>query len=341
MKICLIGTNIFAIPLTGYGGLEQLVYLLAVGLKDKGHQVAVVAPNGSNFPETVELIPTEVNEDEEKSVKRYQARLEADDFDVIIDASWQRWATMVSAGHDPQLPIINWHHTDPSCYQMPAPVRFPMWTGISRNHAENLSRYYSVPVKHVYNGIDLQYYQANGRTRSDRYLWMARWTPEKGGAEIIELAQRAKAHVDMYGDTKIIGSNSYRDLCFSRADGIFAIANPGITREATVETYSTHKALLQWYNWNEPFGLNICEAMACGCVPIVARRGSMPELIKDGETGFLCDTIDDMMQVIMQNKIKDIDHDKMRKHVEQHFSLSSFTDNWERLLMEVSQGLRW
>lgn len=338
MKVLVISTNVFALPPTGYSGLEVLATHLSVGLSQKGHKVTVVAPQGSNLPEPIELIPTGVMEDEEESSKRYQARLP--EFDVIVDASWQRWATMISAGHDPQLPVVNWHHTSPSVYQMPAPVKFPMWVGLSRDHAERLGRAYNCQTKYVYNGIDTQFYQSSGAIRHN-YLWLARWMPEKGPAEIIELAQKLKIHVDMFGDRNIIGSQAYADMCFNRADGIYARVNPGITREVTVSEYSKHRALLYWLNWAEPFGLCTVEAMACGCVPIVARRGAMPELIEDGKTGFLCDTTEDMARVIQEDRVKDINLTYMRDEVVRRFSVPVFIDAWEKLLTDVKGGLRW
>lgn len=339
MKVLLISTSVYEIPLKGYGGLEQLCWCLAEGLHKKGHTVAVVAPQGSKLSEGIELIPTVLREEEEAVWPRYRERL--GEFNVILDASWQRWASLTSAQSDPQLPVVNWHHTDPSVYGGNPPVQYPMWVGLSRDHAERLSRHHNTPVKFVYNGIDTQFYVSNGKPRGNRYLWLARWTPEKAGAEIIDLAQRLRIGVDMFGDTEIIGSQDYVRLCLSRADGFFARAMSGIPREETVNAYSTHAGLLQWYNWFEPFGLNLVEAMACGCVPIVQRRGAAAELIRDGQTGFLVDTIEEMGERIRSDAIKKIEPEVMRKFVEKRFGVERFVSDWETLLQKVVAGERW
>src|SRR3990167_6557726 len=111
MKVLIISTNIFPIPLKGYGGLEQLTYELAEGLHSRGHSVAIVAPHESCMSDGIELISGPVNEPEEQTWLRYKQRLDAGEWDVVVDASWQRWATMSNVNVSPQLAIINCHHT--------------------------------------------------------------------------------------------------------------------------------------------------------------------------------------------------------------------------------------
>ena len=341
MKVLVISTNVFPVPLVGYGGLEQLVYHLAEGLHRKGHKVSVAAPNGSRLSEDVELIGSGQNEDEEKSWQRYKGRLESSEWEVVVDASWQRWATMSNVGREPQIPIINFHHSDPSIYQTPAPIPHNLWVGLSRSHAENLGRHFRIPTRYVYNGIDTQFYRSDGRPRNNHYLWLARYTYEKGAAEIINLAKKLKVVVDMYGDTSIVGDQGYVQMCRNTADGLYARVSPGISREETVNQYSTHKGYLYWLNWSEPFGLSILEAQACGCVPIVSRRGAAPELIKHGETGFLVDTLEEMEELVKKDAVKEINLETMRKHVESKFSVERFVDDWEKLLLSVVSGERW
>lgn len=341
MHCLIISTTVYPVPLQGYGGLEQLVFQLVCGLATKGHTISVVCPEGSTLPEGIEGISTGLREDEEKAYQRYKGRLERDEWDVIVDASWQRWAIMGSVGRDDTTPIVQWHHTDPSVYQTPAPLAYNMWVGVSKSHAEDLGKHFKMPVKYVYNGVDTQFYKSNGNPRGERYLWLSRWTPEKGGAEIIGLAQKLKVGVDMFGDTEIVGDLSYAQLCSRRADGMYARISGGITREATVDAYSTHKGYLYWLNWSEPFGLSIVEAMATGCVPVVNRRGATPELIRHGTTGFLVDTLEEMEELVKSDAVKSIKPETMRRHVEKQFGIERFVADWEKLLLRVVEGERW
>lgn len=345
MKLLIISTNVMKLTPTGiegYGGVEYLVSRLATGLALKGHSVAVVCPEGSQLTEGMEIIPTGLMEDEEKSWQRYRGRLEQGEFEVILDSSWQRWATMSSAGRDPELALVNWFHSHESCYPTQPPVRYPMWVGLSRAHASNLSRAFKTPCRFVYNGIDLDFYKPTGAPKGSRYLWLARWTVEKAGMEVIDLAQRCKVGVDMYGDTAIVGDQNYVRACFARADGFFAKANPGVSREVTVDLYSKAHGFLLLLNWEEPFGLSLIESQACGCVPIVSRRGAAPELIRDGITGFLVDDADQMGALLARDAVKEIKPETMRKWVEKKFGLPRFVDDWEALLRRVvGGGERW
>lgn len=342
MKILIIGTTLFPLPPKGYSGLEMLVFNLSENLAKRGHQISVVCPEGSFFnEESIECIYTQINEDEEQSCQRYKGRMESGEFDVILDSSWQRWASMSNTGRSPQLPIVNWHHTHPSVYPTPIPVRYQMWVGLSKDHADNLGSHFGTSVKFIYNGIDTEVYKSNGKPKGEHYVWISRWTPEKGGMEVIEVAQRARVPIYMYGDTTFVANQSYVKACFDRTDGYFARAHGGISREAVVDAYSQGLGLVQWLNWQEPYGLFIPEAQACGCVPIVSRKGAAPELIKHGKTGYLVDSIEDMIELVKSDRVKEIDPEVMRKSVEKNFGLKPFTDRWEKLLTDVANGLRW
>ncbi|MDP2953394.1 MAG: glycosyltransferase, partial [Chloroflexota bacterium] len=171
--------------------------------------------------------------------------------------------------------------------------------------------------------------------------WVSRYTPEKGAAEIIELAQKMRVGVDLYGDLEIISNPGYAQTCLSRADGMFARVSGGISREQVVDVLSTHVGLLQWSNWLEPFSLIVPEAMACGCPVIANRRGAAPELIVHGVTGFIVDSLDEMAQLIARGEVKKLNPEQMRKHVESKFGLPVFVNAWEKLLLEVVAGARW
>lgn len=343
MKLLIISSNVFSLPPSGYSGLEVLAYLLATGLAEKGHQVSIVCPEGSKLPEGIEGIFCPLREEEEKTWQRYKGRLENGEWPLVVDASWQRWATMSVAGKDPPPALlIQWHHSDPSVYSSPGPLRYPMWVGLSQDHADRLSKHLRVPVRFVYNSIDTSFYRANGQPRSNRYLWLGRYTIEKSPLDIMNLARNMKIGLDCFGDTEIVSDQGYVERCRMEADGLMVRWSPGISREQTVHEYSTHKALLYWPLWSEPLGLTILEAQACGTVPIVRKSGALPELIKHGETGFLVESLDQMRELIDKDAVKEIDLEVMRKHVEDKFSLERFVADWETLLRRVAEGgERW
>lgn len=340
-RLLIISSNVFPIPLKNYGGVEELCYQMSEGLAKKGYTVSIVCPEGSTLSENIECIFTQLREPEEQSWARYRGRLESGEWQCVIDASWEKWSEMSNAGRDPAIPILLWHHSDPSIYNMPVPVRHPMWVGLSRDHARRLSLHMRAPVRYIWNGIDTQFYMPTGAPRSERYLWIGRYSAEKNPMGLIDMAQKMKVGVDFYGDTEIVGGEEYVRSCFNRADGYFARVNKGITREATVDAYSKAKGMLFFPLWEEPFGLTVLESMACGCVPICRKSGAIPELIKHGETGFLVDDIGEMEDLIKREAIKEINPDTMRKHVQDNFSIEKFLERWDNLIQRVVAGERW
>ena len=345
MKLLIINTNIFKLTpqgTEGYAGIEYLAAKLAAGLASRGHTVTLVSPEGSDVGvENIEYIYTGLREDEEKSWARYRGRLEQGEWEVILDESWQRWAMMSSVGRDPQLPIVNHFHSHFSVYQAQPSVRYPMWVGISRGHADELTRTWGVACKYIYNGIDTEFYKNTGQPRGGRYLAMGRWTPEKGFLEMSLLAKRLKIGLDLYGDQEIIGSEAYMRRAMTEADGIFVRAHGGVSRQQTVDLYSKAHGLLHLHRWEEMFGLVPIEAMATGCVPIAMKRGGPAETIVNGITGFLVDSDEEAAELIKRDAVKEISPETMRKHVEQNFGLKTFVDTWEGLLLSVAAGERW
>lgn len=345
MRILLVNTSIFKLTpqgTEGYAGIEYLACKLAAGLASRGHVVTLVSPEGSDVGvENIEYIYTPLREEEEKSWARYRGRLEQGEWEVILDTSWQKWAMMSSIGRDPQLPIVNWWHSHHSIIQAQPSVQYPMWVGISRGHAEELTRAWGVATRWVYNGIDTDFYKASGQPRGGRWLALGRWTPEKGFLEMSLLAKKLRIGLDLYGDQEIIGSDAYMRRAMAEADGIFVRAHGGVSREKTVELYSKGHGLLHLHRWEEPMGLVPIEAMACGAVPIAMKRGGPAETIRHGVTGFLVDTDEEAAELIKRDAIKEISPEAMRAHVEEHFSLKRFIDDWADLLQKVAAGERW
>jgi glycosyltransferase involved in cell wall biosynthesis len=82
-------------------------------------------------------------------------------------------------------------------------------------------------------------------------------------------------------------------------------------------------------DWPEPFGLTMIEAMATGTPVIAMARGSVPEVVADGETGFVCRTIDEMVAAV--ERAGDIDRGACRQRVEQLFTASRMADGYEEV----------
>ncbi|MDZ4263756.1 MAG: glycosyltransferase [Pseudomonadota bacterium] len=346
MKICLISTTAFSLPPSGYAGTEEIVYRLALEYQKAGHQVSVVAPEGSTLPDGIELIPTAVMESEESAYEKYKDRLP--EWDIIHDHSFGSWVYQSSIGIDPPLPIVKTHHTDPSIWSSAPPVPHPCLVGLSRSHARNLAQAYGINVEHLYNGISLEVYTpppapAEGQAaykRNGRLLFLGRYTPEKNPLGAMQLAKRLKIPLDCYGDTRIVSDPAYVDRCRQEADGIIVRMFPGVSREKTVELYRTYRALLHPHQWTEPFGLVLAEAQACGMPVLTLDLGAAREVVSHEKTGYVCQDLNEIEQVLKSGCLSSIKAEDCVAWAQQ-FSVANMAAGYLRLFERVRAGHSW
>jgi glycosyltransferase involved in cell wall biosynthesis len=88
-------------------------------------------------------------------------------------------------------------------------------------------------------------------------------------------------------------------------------------------------AFLMPIEWEEPFGIVMAEALACGTPVIGTRRGSVPEIVTDGETGFICDSVGEMVRAVA--RIDTLNREACRQRCEAHFSAEAIVDGYEQL----------
>ena len=182
----------------------------------------------------------------------------------------------------------------------------------------------------VYNGIDTNRFQFNDNPENF-FLTAGRFAPAKG----IDLAVKAARLAGV--KLKIAGGPAEGDYFETR---IKPYLNDKIRYVGMVdyykmgELYKRAKGLLYALRWEEPFGLVIVEAMACGTPVIGFPKGSIPELIKDRKTGFIVEDIQAMVEAIQ--KIQEIDRKDCRKWVEENFTIEKMVDRYEKIFLKIA-----
>jgi glycosyltransferase involved in cell wall biosynthesis len=155
-------------------------------------------------------------------------------------------------------------------------------------------------------------------------LFFGRIHPDKGAAEAIEAARRAGRRLVMAG---IVQDASYHERQVVPAiDGDRVVYKGPVGGAARARTLGSARALLHLINFDEPFGLSVIEAMACGTPVIACNRGSMPELIDHGVTGFLVDSLDGAVEAIA--RIDEIDRRACRAAVAARFTVDHMADRY-------------
>jgi len=106
-----------------------------------------------------------------------------------------------------------------------------------------------------------------------------------------------------------------------------------VSTQRMFSIYKNAAALLFPVKWEEPFGLTMIEAMACGTPVIAFNRGSVREIVQDGRTGFMVDDMNEMVRAV--KKINSIDRKACRRHVEENFSLQKMVDKYELVYEKI------
>jgi glycosyltransferase involved in cell wall biosynthesis len=180
----------------------------------------------------------------------------------------------------------------------------------------------------VYNGIDTDMFSFC-QDAEDYLMYAGRLVPEKGVKEAVQVALKTSRRLIITGQVTPPTQWYFDEHVKPHlSDKILHLGM--IDKAQLAKYYQKAAALLVPIRWEEPFGLTMAEAMACGTPVIAFRRGSVAEVIEDGKTGFIVDNTADMINAIQNiGKIKRQD---CRRHVEQHFTIDRMVTNYEYVL---------
>lgn len=292
MKVAVISSGVLVCPPPGYSGLEQLAWQQAEGLAQRGHDVTLFAPEGSRcqYAKVVAFGPP--GQWEEKYLySRYWHLLP--EFDVIIDNSWNKWSYILKAEGKLKAPVLGVMHAPVNTmYQsLPPGVDKPCFVAISQDQADHFEALFNRKAKVAYNGVDTEFYKPMpGVQRTDRFLFLARFSTIKSPHLAIQACREAGVGLDLVGDTTITGEPEYLKQCMSLCDGRQIKIHGNATRGECVKWFSqAHVLIHPNQNYREPFGLAPVEAMLCGCPVVAWDNGAMRETVPHGENNWMWD----------------------------------------------------
>lgn len=359
MRICVISSSVFQLPVTGYAGLEVIAWHQAKGLAERGHQVALVAPNGSWCPgvEMIPMGPAGISEEiayggNAKDPNRtfahagYWQHLQG--AEVIISNDWMKFAYMLKAEGVFKGPILGVCHAPVNTmFQKLPPVEKPCMVCISNDQAEHFYNLFGRRARTAYNGADVTgFYKPLGVPRSNRFLFLARFSAIKGPDIAIDACLESGVGLDMVGDTTITNEPELYHHCQRLAGKgtpgqIRIIGNQ--PRGSCVWWFSQAHALIHANErFREPFGLSPVEAMACGCPVVSWDNGAMRETVKHGETGWLVNSKAELVKAIREvSQTTGAATDAFRQRCVEHaqqFSIENMVSRYEALCREALDG---
>lgn len=206
----------------------------------------------------------------------------------------------------------------------------------------------------VYNAIDLDIFPLIP-DKKDYFITLARFTPDKGQHIAAKGAVKLKKRLRMAGTVAGIDTNRKLLLELSNplskyrshphfkyySDKIlpYTLTHPRITYSGNlsgskkIKFIAEAKALLFPIQWEEPFGMSVIEALACGTPVVAMNRGAMPEIIKHGVTGFLAENEKEFFEYMQ--RVDEIDPIECRRSVEEKFSSSIMAETYLERYHEV------
>lgn len=335
MRIGMIAPPWFPLPPQRYGGIEFVVSLLTEGLVERGHEVTLFASGDSKTQARLSAIferaPFEQIENglHLEVAHSLEAYTMAREFDIIHDHDGVESRVMGALVHRlTGVPVVATLHgpADGPTQRMLTSLRHDLvFIAISEYQRKGFPDLRFVAT--IPNAVDVEH-QPFSAEKDDYFLFIGRMSPEKGARTAVEVAQRLGTRLIMAGKVNEGAEREYftREVEPHLTENIHFRGE--VDHETKVELYRRARCTLFPIQWPEPFGLVMIESLACGTPVIAFRHGSVPEVIEHGRTGFVVDTVDEM--VAAAARIDEIDPAECRRAVEERFGRDAFVSAHER-----------
>jgi glycosyltransferase involved in cell wall biosynthesis len=343
MRIAQVAPLAESVPPKLYGGTERVVSWLTEELVGLGHDVTLFASADSLtsaslvpvWPRALRLSRPRPDPCAAYAVMLNELTERASSFDVIhCHLDWLHLPLLRSLG----VPFVTTLHGRlDSDYTARAMRSFPdtSFVSISNNQRTPLPELDWLGT--VYHGMPPD--ALKPCYEPDKYLaFLGRITPEKGPETAIRLATAAGRSLRIAAKIPREENRYFRERIEPLIDGS-DIEFVGEVDDAGKEEFLAKAAALLFpIDWPEPFGLVMIEAMACGTPVIAMRRGSVPEVINNGVSGFVVDSEEEALAAI--HRIHMLDRRSIRAEFERNFNSRRMAEDYVRLYAKLSQGCR-
>lgn len=335
MRIALVASPFISVPPARYGGTELFVAQLALGLKARDIDV-VVYTNGEST----------VGVERRWLYERAQWPIQGEIYDNLKDMNHSSWAVSDAAAdcdviHLNNVPgllysrgrglplVYTVHHPHETfltdVYRYLPDANFVTISDFQRR-LEPMPR-----IRTIHHGVDTSKYRFQAQ-KQDYLSFIGRIAPMKGTHLAIQAAKQCGIPLKIAGEVQ----PRYRDY-FEREiephlDGKFIEFIGEADLEQKNELLGGSRAMLFPIQWDEPFGLVMVEAMACGTPVLAFRRGSVPEVVKDGVSGWICGSVDELAARAQHLTIAP---KTVRGYVEREFGLDTMVDRYIELYTEL------
>ena len=341
MRIALVAPPFISVPPKVYGGTELFVANLAEGLRRRGHDPVVYANGESTVDAELRYF-----------YAKAQWPIRGEIYDNLKDFHHSGWS-IKDATRDCHLIHLN-NSPGLVCSQF---VDLPFVCTLHHPHVPGLSDFYShypdvnyvtisdfqrrkekMPkLRTIHHGIALSLYSLDLTARREHLTFLGRIAPMKGTHIAIQIAKRAGIPLKIAGVVQPLFRDYFDSEVKPHVDGKFIEYLGEVDMEAKNELFRTSRALVFPIQWDEPFGLVMIEAMACGVPVLALPGGSVEEVIKHGVSGYIAKSPEELAEFARK---LDLAPASVRQYTQERFSVQSMVDSYIQLYQEVMQAER-
>jgi glycosyltransferase involved in cell wall biosynthesis len=339
LRIAMVAPPWFELPPEGYGGIEAMVYWLTEALNERGHQVTVIGAGkpsvSADTRATYEEPPSErIGQSAPEVVHALVAAEHLDELEVDIVHDHSLAGPLTARGRDVPT-VVTTHgpiegdladyyaHLGPgvhlvgiSEFQRSRAPELP-WAGVVHN---------AIPVdEYPFRADKEDFCLFLGRVNGEKAPDLAIEAARAAGRRIVLAAKCSEPHEQAYFEEHVQPLLGEDAEWFGSADA-----------EQKKDLLARASCLVFPIRWDEPFGLVMVEANACGTPVVALRRGSVPEVVEDGVNGFVRDRQEELPEAIQ--RVGELDPSACREHVAGRFDVPTMTDGYERVYRELVAG---
>jgi len=337
LRIAVVAPPWFELPPNGYGGTETVVAGLVDQLVARGHEITLIASGrhrtaAQHFVPMYDVPPSHLLGSpmpEVQAAAAAAAALEGADVDVVHDHSLA--GPLLARGRDvPTVVTLHGPSTGANGLYFETLGHTVGVVGISAAQQRLNPRLNWTGV--VHNAIDVSSFPFRSE-KDDYVLWLGRFNPDKGAHLAIDAARAAGRRIILAGKLNEPAEHDYFEEAvrprLGRQRGVDAEYVGEADAVLKRELFSRAACFAFPIQWEEPFGMVMVEAMACGTPVAALRRGSVPEVVADGLSGIVVDDLGSFPDALRQ--AIELDPAACRAHVERHFDLPVMAEGYEQV----------
>jgi glycosyltransferase involved in cell wall biosynthesis len=340
VKIAQIASICFSVPPRSHGGTEIAIDLLTRGLVERGHEVTLFASGDSRTPAKLHAVVPRATQDDPASTSYLEREMEvrnvaeayalAEGFDVL-HSHWPTPAAYFSTATSTPS-VMTYAYIEKALHDYYR-RHFPRLHPVCVTEAQDRMLGGGNPV--IRYGIDVDGVPFTA-SPDDYLITVGRLVPHKGADRAIDIAARAGLPLVIVGDTTPYLEDSeafFEARVRPRVDGARVRLHRTLPNAEVLALVAKARAFLFPISWEEPFGLVVAEAMAAGTPVVATPRGSMPELVEPGVTGFLAETDEELARLV--GRIGEIDRADCRRRAGERFGYRRMAADYEAFYRRI------